>query len=84
MNNKNKNISLLTLCDEKYNIYLNTISYWSYNDNDYSYIREKIWKFVNIKNNYDTYEYKIKLMKYIDNEINTMNSLYLLNNMDIF
>lgn len=83
MNNKNKNISLLKLCDEKYNTYLNTISYWSDNDNDYSYIRDNIWEFVNIKNNYDTYEYKIKLMKYIDNEIKMMNNLYLLNNIAI-
>ena len=84
MNNVNKNISLLILCDEKYNTYLINISHWSDKDNDYSYIREKIWEFVNIKNNYNTQEYKIKLMKYIDNEINMMNSMSLLNNMDIF
>ena len=83
-NNNNINLSILTLCDEKYNNQLYTISCWSPNGNDYSYIREKIWEFVNIKNNYDTYDYKIKLMKYIDNEINMMNSSCLLNNMEIF
>ena len=71
----------LRLTVYKYNNYLYTVSCWSPNGNDYSYIREKIWEFVNIKNNYHTYDYKFKLMKYIDNEINMMNSSCLLNNM---
>lgn len=74
----------LNLCDERYKTQLFTISCWINDFGDYSYIRNKIWEFVNIKNNYDTYKYKIKLMKYIDSEIMMMNSLFLLNNMELF
>jgi hypothetical protein len=73
----------LKLCDERYNIQLYTISCWINDYVDYSYIRDKICEFVNITNDVHTYEYKIKLMKYIDNEIIMMNSLSLLNNMEL-
>ena len=76
-------ITILKLHDERYNTLLYTISCWINNDGDYSYIRDKIWEFVNIQNNYDTFEYKIKLSKMIDSEIKMMNSLYLLNNMEL-
>lgn len=76
-------ITILKLYDERYNTILSTISCWINNDGDYSYIRDKIWEFVNIQNNYDTFEYKIKLSKMIDSEIKMMNSLYLLNNMEL-
>ena len=69
--------------DEKYNKYLYDISSWENQLGDYSYIREKIWEFVNIQNNYDTIEYKFKLMKYIDSEIMMMNSISLMNTMEI-
>ena len=78
-----KSIPLLISCDERYNRHLANISCWTYEFRDYSYIREKIWEFVNIKNNNYTLEYKIKLMKYIDSEIMLMNSISLMNNMEI-
>ncbi len=78
-----KSIPLLISCDERYNKHLANISCWTYEFRDYSYIREKIWEFVNIKNNNYTLEYKIKLMKYIDSEIMLMNSISLMNNMEI-
>jgi len=74
----------LNLCDEIYKTQLYTISCWINDYGDYSYIRDKIWEFVNITNNYHTYEYKNKLMKYIDSEIMMMNSVSLLNNMELF
>jgi hypothetical protein len=77
-------MNALNVCDEKYKTYLSNISCWINDSGDYSYIREKIWEFVNTKNNYDTYEYKMKLMKYIDSEIMLMNSLHLLNHMEFF
>ena len=77
-------IEIIELCDERYKTQLCTISCWINSFGDYSYIRDKIWEFVNIRNNYDTYEYKMKLMKYIDGEIMMMNSLFLLNNMELF
>ena len=46
-----KSIPLLISCDERYNRHLANISCWTYEFRDYSYIREKIWEFVNIKNN---------------------------------
>ena len=78
-----KSIPLLISCDERYNRHVANISCWTYEFRDYSYIREKIWEFVNIKNNNYTLEYKIKLMKYIDSEIMLMNSISLMNNMEI-
>jgi hypothetical protein len=76
-------LSLLISCDERYNRHLANISCWTYEFGDYSYIREKIWEFVNIQNNNYTLEYKIKLIKYIDSEIMLMNSISLMNNMEI-
>jgi hypothetical protein len=77
-------MKLLEMCDERYKTQLCTISCWINSFGDYYYIRDKICEFVNIQNNYDTYEYKIKLMKYIDGEIMMMNSIFLLNNMELF
>ena len=77
-------IEKLQLCDERYKTQLSTISCWINSFGDYSYIRDKIWEFVNIQNNYDTYEYKLNSMKYIDSEIMMMNSILLLNNMELF
>ena len=74
----------LELYDERYKTQLCTISCWINSFGDYYYIRDKIWEFVNIQNNYNTYEYKIKLAKYIDSEIMMMNSLFLLNIMELF
>jgi hypothetical protein len=74
----------LNLCDERYNIQLYTISCWVNNDGDYSYIRDKLWEFVNIPNNHFTFDYKVTLMKYIDSEIIMMTNLSLMNNMELF
>lgn len=71
----------LNLCDERYKTQLSTISCWL---GDYSYIRDKIWEFVNIPNNHFTFDYKVKLMKYIDSETIMMTNLSLMNNLELF
>jgi hypothetical protein len=77
-------IEKLQLCNERYNSTLCTISCWTNDLGDYSYIRDKMCEFVIIQNNYDTIDYKMKLLRYIDSEIMMMNSLLLLNNMELF
>jgi len=77
---KSVTISELYQVDERYNRYLNRIICWKDNqENDYTYIRNKIIEFVNIDNNAITLAYKTKLMKYIDGEIMVMMNLCLLN-----
>ena len=81
---KTVTISELYQVDERYNRYLNRIICWKDNqENDYTYIRNKICEFVNIDNNAITLAYKTKLMKYIDGEIMVMMNLCLLNDATI-
>jgi hypothetical protein len=77
-------ISELFQVNERYNRYLNRIIYWKDpQENDYTYVRNKIYEFVNIDNNAITLPYKFKLMKYIDGEILVMMNLCLMNEMEI-
>ena len=77
-------LSMLDTCEERYKRYLHKISYWMDEaGNNYEYIREKVYEFINIENNGDTFEFKVKLMKYIDGEILMMMSLCLMRDMGI-
>lgn len=79
---KKKEITVTDLfeIDERYHRYLHRISCWRDNqNNDYSYIRQKIIEFVKIDNNPMTLQYKFKMMKYIDGEIVLMTNLCLMN-----
>lgn len=81
---KSVTISELYQVDERYNRYLNRIICWKDNqENDYTYIRDKICEFVIIDNNALTLPYKFKLMKYIDGEILVMMNLCLMNDATI-
>lgn len=74
----------LQLCDDRYNRYLRKISYWmDEEENDYSYIRDKVVRFVSIHNQYSSFEYKFNLMKEIDNDILLMMNTCLLRDMNI-
>ena len=77
-------INTLNLCDERYNRYLRKISYWMDEEgNDYSFIRDKVARFVSIYNEYSSFDYKFKLMKEIDNDIMMMMNMCLLRDMNI-
>lgn len=79
---KSITVSELFQVDERYNRYLNRIIHWrDPQENDYTYVRTKIYEFVNIDNNAITIPYKFKLMKYIDSEILLMMNLCLMNDM---
>ena len=81
---KNLTISDLIKCDERYHRYLNRISCWKDSDgNDYSYIQQKVYEFVNIENTVSNIEYKHKIMKYIDGEILVMMSSVLMREMEV-
>jgi hypothetical protein len=77
-------INTLNLCDDRYNRYLRKISYWMDEEgNDYSFIRDKVARFVSIHNEYSSFDYKFKLMKEIDNDIMMMMNMCLLRDMNI-
>ena len=77
-------ISDLLKCDERYHRYLNRISSWKDSEgNDYSYIQQKVYEFVNIGNTIFTIDHKHKLMKYIDGEILVMMSSVLMREMEV-
>jgi len=77
-------VSDLFQVNERYNRYLNRIVYWQDSqENDYSYIRAKIYEFVTLDNNASMLSYKFKLMKYIDGEILVMMNLCLMNDMEV-
>jgi hypothetical protein len=77
-------LTTLQLCDERYNRYLRKISYWmDEEDNDYSYIRDKVIRFVSIHNQYSSFDYKFNLMKEIDGDIMFMMSMCLMKDMNI-
>jgi len=81
---KKLTISDLIKCDERYHRYLNRISCWKDSDgNDYSYIQQKVYEFVNIENTFSNIEYKHKIMKYIDGEILVMMSSVLMREMEV-
>ena len=77
-------LTTLQLCDERYNRYLRKISYWmDEEENDYSYIRDKVVRFVSIHNQYSSFDYKFNLMKEIDGDIMMMMNMCLLRNINI-
>jgi hypothetical protein len=77
-------LTTLQLCDDRYNRYLRKISYWmDEEENDYSYIRDKIVRFVSIYNQYSSYDYKFNLMKEIDGDIMYMMNMCLMKDMNI-
>lgn len=79
---KKKSITVADLFEinERYNRYLNRISLWKDNQgNDYSYIQQKIYEFINIDNNSFMLDHKFKMMKYIDGEIMMMNNICRMN-----
>jgi len=81
---KSITVSDLYQIDERYNRYLNRISYWrDEQGNDYTYVQQKIYEFVNIDNNSFTLDHKFKMMKYIDGEIMLMYSICLMNDAEI-
>ena len=81
---KSITISDLFQIDERYHRYLNRISCWRDNqNNDYSYIQQKIYEFISIENNVFTLQEKFKRMKYIDGEIMMMFNLCLMNEVEI-
>jgi len=70
---KSVTVSELIDCDERYWRYLHRIVQWKDQEgNDYSYLRNKIYEFVNIENALYNIEDKFKRMKYIDGEIMMM------------
>jgi len=77
-------LTTLHLCDDRYNRYLRKISYWMDEEgNDYSYIRDKVVRFVSIHNQYSSFDYKFNLMKEIDSDIMMMMNMCLLRDMNI-
>lgn len=77
-------VTTLDLCDERYRRYLRKISYWMDEEgNDYSYIQDKVVRFVSVHNTFSSFDYKFKLMKEIDNDILMMMNMCLLRDMNI-
>ena len=77
-------MSTLIACDERYWRYLKKISYWmDESGNNYEYVRDKVWEFVNLANTFGNFDVKVKMMKYIDGEILMMMSLCLMRDMGI-
>jgi hypothetical protein len=78
---KKKSVTVADLvdCDERYWRYLHRIVQWKDEQgNDYSYVRNHIYQFVNIENALYTVEEKFKRMKYIDGEIMMMMNMILM------
>ena len=81
---KTGDLTTLQLCDERYNRYLRKISYWMDDDgNDYSYIRDKVVRFISVYNQFSSFDYKFNLMKEIDSDIMYMMSMCLMRDMNI-
>ena len=81
---KHGDLTTLQLCDERYNRYLKKISYWMDEEgNDYSYIRDKVVRFVSIYNQQSSFDYKFNLMKEIDGDIMYMMNICLMRDMNI-
>ena len=76
---KSVTVSDLIDCDERYWRYLHRIVQWKDQEgNDYSYLRNKIYEFVNIENALYNIEDKYKRMRYIDGEIMMMMNMSLM------
>jgi hypothetical protein len=81
---KTGDVTTIELCDERYQRYLWKISTWEDDEgNDYSYIKEKVIRFVSIPTAFSSFEYKFKLMKEIDNDIMFMMSMCLMKDMSL-
>jgi hypothetical protein len=81
---KSVTVSELLDCDERYWRYLHRIVQWKDEQgNDYSYIRNKIYEFVNIENALYNIEDKFKRMRYIDGEIMMMMNMSLMQDCEI-
>ena len=76
---KSVTISDLIECDERYWRYLHRIVQWKDQEgNDYAYVRNRIYEFVNIENTLYNIEDKLKRMRYIDGEIMMMMNMSLI------
>ena len=76
---KSVTISDLIECDERYWRYLHRIVQWKDQEgNDYAYVRNRIYEFVNIENTLYNIEEKLKRMRYIDGEIMMMMNMSLM------
>ena len=51
--------------------------------NDYSYIRDKVVRFISVYNQFSSFDYKFNLMKEIDSDIMYMMSMCLMRDMNI-
>ena len=83
---KKKSVTIYELreCDERYWRYLYKISVWKDEEgNDYSYVREKVYDFVQIENTEKTIQDKYKRMRYIDGEIMMMMSMCLMRELNV-
>ena len=78
---KKKSVTIADLieCDERYWRYLHRIVQWKDQEgNDYAYVRNRIYEFVNIENTLYNIEEKLKRMRYIDGEIMMMMNMSLM------
>ena len=81
---KTGDVTTIELCDERYRRYLWKISVWQDDEgNDYSYIREKVIRFLSVHTAFSSFEYKFKLMKEIDSDIMYMMSMCLMRDMNL-
>ena len=72
-------LNTIELCDERYNRYLRKILIWEDDEgNDYTYIKEKVIRFISVHTAYSSFDYKFKLMKEIDGDIMYMMSMCLM------
>jgi hypothetical protein len=78
---KKKSVTIADLieCDERYWRYLHRIVQWKDQEgNDYAYVRNRIYEFVNIENTLYNIDEKLKRMRYIDGEIMMMMNMSLM------
>ena len=81
---KTGDLTTLELCDQRYNRYLRKIMIWEDEaGNDYSYIKDKVIRFLSVFNAFSSFEYKFKLMKEIDSDIMFMMSMCLMKDMSL-
>jgi len=81
---KTGDVTTMDLCDQRYNRYLRKIMIWTDEEgNDYSYIKDKVIRFLSIYNAFSSFEYKFNLMKEIDSDIMFMMSMCLMRDMNI-
>jgi len=81
---KTGDLTTLELCDERYKRYLRKIMIWEDDEgNDYSYIKDKVIRFLSVFNMFSSFEYKFNLMKEIDSDIMFMMSMCLMKDMSL-